>query len=207
MLDSVPLNFEFGCRLANPGNANLPIGDGAEAQNANREIGVPRRRLRSRSLTFLRAHFPKLGHDRMLGAIDSGSICDSLRGMLKLMPCFPQNFVKNLGWRLGYCRANRPMGFDPCGGMDSRTRFHRALGRASLNSGNLGRGFWLARRGDRQLDGELSSSPQQRIRWIYHHVPGQLDVLLQRDTGSCVGETQFLGLIHFSWAFGLLARA
>ncbi len=28
--------------FALPGNANLPIGDGGKAQDANREIGVPR---------------------------------------------------------------------------------------------------------------------------------------------------------------------
>ena len=27
---------------SNPGNANLPIGDGTEAPNVNREIGVPK---------------------------------------------------------------------------------------------------------------------------------------------------------------------
>jgi hypothetical protein len=35
------LNFEFGCRLANPGNANLPIGVLCVGTVANREIGVP----------------------------------------------------------------------------------------------------------------------------------------------------------------------
>jgi hypothetical protein len=31
-------SYDFGVQ---PGNANLPIGDGGEAQSANREIGVP----------------------------------------------------------------------------------------------------------------------------------------------------------------------
>jgi len=35
-----------------PGNANLPIGDGAEAQTANREIGVPRLRQPTPELKF-----------------------------------------------------------------------------------------------------------------------------------------------------------
>jgi hypothetical protein len=39
-----------------PGNAYLPIGDGTEAQNANREIGVPRVR---QSTTELKV---ELGH-------------------------------------------------------------------------------------------------------------------------------------------------
>jgi hypothetical protein len=41
---------------SNPGNANLPIGDGTEAQNANREIGVPRVSQPTSELKF------KLGH-------------------------------------------------------------------------------------------------------------------------------------------------
>ena len=36
-----------------PGNASLPIGDGAGAQNANREIGVPRVDLEVAVLRFL----------------------------------------------------------------------------------------------------------------------------------------------------------
>ena len=43
---------------SDPGNANLPIGDGTEAQDANREIGVPRIRLPATELTF------ELGLDR-----------------------------------------------------------------------------------------------------------------------------------------------
>ena len=56
------LNFELGCQLANPGNANLPIGVRCFGTVANREIGVPRGRLRSRSLAFLRTQFSNLGH-------------------------------------------------------------------------------------------------------------------------------------------------
>jgi hypothetical protein len=72
LIDSVLsyFRFEIGCRLANPGNANLPIGDGTEAQNPNREIGVPRVRFRSRSLTFLRMHFSKLGQYHRLVFVD-----------------------------------------------------------------------------------------------------------------------------------------
>ena len=47
---------------SNPGNANLPIGDGTEAQNANRKIGVPRVRKPTPELKF------KLGH--LLSGID-----------------------------------------------------------------------------------------------------------------------------------------
>jgi hypothetical protein len=43
---------------SNPGNANLPIGDGAEAQNANREIGVPRVRQPTPELKFKLGHYP-----------------------------------------------------------------------------------------------------------------------------------------------------
>jgi hypothetical protein len=46
-----------------PGNANLPIGDGTEVQNANREIGVPRVR---QSTTELKV---KLGHYRGIRSI------------------------------------------------------------------------------------------------------------------------------------------
>jgi hypothetical protein len=49
---------------SNPGNANLPIGDGREAQNANREIGVPRVRQSAPELKF------KLGHYRGLPLLD-----------------------------------------------------------------------------------------------------------------------------------------
>ena len=77
------LNFEFGCRLANPGNANLPIGILCFGTVANREIGVPRGRLRSRSFTFLRIHFSKLGHYR---PCRSDTVCgsESIRPSLSL---------------------------------------------------------------------------------------------------------------------------
>jgi hypothetical protein len=69
----------------------------------------------------------------------------------------------------------------------------------------MGGGFRLARSGDRKLDADICSSPIQYIRRVYHHVPGQLDVLLQRDTGSCVGETQLLGLIYFFGGFWFIS--
>jgi hypothetical protein len=47
---------EAATSQSNPGNANFPIGDGAEEQNANREIGVPRVRQPTPELKF------KLGH-------------------------------------------------------------------------------------------------------------------------------------------------
>jgi len=99
------------------------------------------------------------------------------------------------------------MGFDPYSGVDCCARLHRALGRASLYSGNMGGGFRLARSGDRKLDADICSSPIQYIRRVYHHVPGQLDVLLQRDSGSCVGEKEPVELIDLPDEFGLVARA
>ena len=40
----IRINVRLPLQSLTPGNANLPIGDGTEAQNANREIGVPRAR-------------------------------------------------------------------------------------------------------------------------------------------------------------------
>ena len=99
------------------------------------------------------------------------------------------------------------MGFDPCSGVDCRARLDCALGRASLDPGNLGRRLRLARRRDRQLDRDVCPAPIQCLRRLHHHVFGQLDILLHRDTGSCVGQTQLMELIQFSWAFDLVAQA
>ena len=43
-----------------PGNANLPIGDGTEAQNANREIGVPGVPQSTTELKVNLGHYPIL---------------------------------------------------------------------------------------------------------------------------------------------------
>jgi hypothetical protein len=52
--------YDAATSESNPGNANLLIGDGTEAQNANREIGVPRVLDPTPELKF------KLGHYRRL---------------------------------------------------------------------------------------------------------------------------------------------
>jgi hypothetical protein len=61
-----PKKCEAATSESNPGNANLPIGDGAEAQNANREIGVPSVRQPTPELKFKLGHYP----------VDA-SLCDS----------------------------------------------------------------------------------------------------------------------------------
>ena len=60
---------------SNPGNANLPIGDGATAQNANREIGVPGVRQPTPALKF------KLVHYRMPGSAQFPALCWYNSGM------------------------------------------------------------------------------------------------------------------------------
>jgi len=64
----------------NPGNANLPIGDGAEAQTANREIGVPRVLQRAPELKF------KLGRYRTIVFFCRRSaFCFALRPRLAIL--------------------------------------------------------------------------------------------------------------------------
>lgn len=76
--------------------------------------------------------------------------------------------------------------------MDRRVGNDCAFLRAAFSSRRVGRSGRFARSCNRQLDADLHLSRLQPHSRLRHHVPGELDVLLQRNSRICVGQTQFL---------------
>ena len=84
------------------------------------------------------------------------------------------------------------MGCGPRRGVDSRFDSRRTLARSAFHPWYVARSLWIAGRRDRELGAVLFFRQVQPVFRLFADVFGELDFLLQRDSGPCIRKAQIL---------------